>query len=78
MAAVLASRSRVEALRECMMPTLVIHGSEDPLVPVQGGIDTAEAVPNSELLIIEGMGHFIVEEVWVEIIDAIRKHASSH
>jgi len=78
MAAVLASGSRVEALRECMIPTLVIHGSEDPLVPVQGGIDTAEAIPNSELLIIEGMGHFIVEEVWADVIDAIRKHASSH
>jgi len=76
MAAVLASGSRVETLRECMIPTLVIHGSEDPLVPVQGGIDTAEAIPNSELLIIEGMGHFIMEEVWVDIIDAIGQHAN--
>jgi len=74
MAAVLASGSRVEALRKCTIPTLVIHGSEDPLVPVEAGIETAEIMPNSELLIIEGMGHFIVTEVWEDVVAAITKH----
>ena len=57
-------------------PTLVIHGSEDPLVPVEGGKDTAEAIPGAELLIIEGMGHSLPIEVWPKIVDAITKNAS--
>ena len=44
-------------LSSIRVPTLVIHGSEDPLVPVEGGKDTADSIPGAELLIIEGMGH---------------------
>jgi pimeloyl-ACP methyl ester carboxylesterase len=64
------------ALSSIRVPTLVIHGSEDPLVPVEGGKDTAEAIPGAELLIIEGMGHSIPIQVWPKIVDAITKNAS--
>jgi len=64
------------ALSSISVPTLVIHGSEDPLVPVEGGKDTAEAIPGAELLIIEGMGHSIPIEVWPKVVDAIAKIAS--
>lgn len=57
------------------MLDLVIHGDADPLVPVEGGIDSAEAVPGAELLIIEGMGHDIPPEVSSQIIEAIARHA---
>ncbi len=59
LAAVVADGSRVERLKTIRTPTLVIHGREDPLVPVEGGIDTARHVENSKLEIIEGMGHDI-------------------
>ena len=76
LAAVLASGSRREALRSINTPTLVIHGDVDPLVPVEGGKDTAESIPGAELLIIEGMGHSIPEEVAGDVITAIARHAS--
>ena len=56
-AAILASGSRVELLKTIRVPTLVVHGADDPLVPVEGGKDTAAHVPGAELKIVPGMGH---------------------
>jgi pimeloyl-ACP methyl ester carboxylesterase len=75
LAAILASGSRKEGLRSLTVPTLVIHGDADPLVPVEGGIDTANAVPGAELMIIEGMGHDIPLPVAPQVIAAIARHA---
>lgn len=74
LAAILASGSRTEALQQIDIPTLVIHGSEDPLVRPEGGYKTAEAVPNAKLLVIEGMGHNIPELVWDDVIGTIVEH----
>jgi len=71
MLAILASGSRADALRRLRVPTLVIHGSDDPLVPVAHGIETAALVPGAELLVIEGMGHDLPRAVWPRVIDAI-------
>ncbi|MEL6868847.1 MAG: alpha/beta hydrolase [Pseudomonadota bacterium] len=57
MLAIGAEKNRVPKLKELTMPALVIHGSDDRLVPPAGGVDTAEAIPNARLEIIEGMGH---------------------
>jgi len=75
MAAILASGSRREALGSLSIPTLVIHGDLDPLVSVEGGIDTAHAIPGAKLLIIKGMGHSLPPAIWSEIIEAISEHA---
>jgi pimeloyl-ACP methyl ester carboxylesterase len=75
LAAILASRSRRRALESVAVPTLVIHGDADILVPVEGGIDTAEAVPGAKLMIIEGMGHDIPVPVASRVIEAIAQHA---
>jgi pimeloyl-ACP methyl ester carboxylesterase len=75
MAAILASGSRKEALLQVSAPTLVIHGDADPLVPVEGGIDTAESIPGAKLLIIEGMGHDLPPSLASRVIDAIVEHA---
>lgn len=69
--AILASGSRVEALRSVRVPALVIHGKDDPLVPLAAGEDTAAAIPGAELLVIDGMGHDLPRAVWPRIIDAI-------
>jgi pimeloyl-ACP methyl ester carboxylesterase len=73
--AVLASSSRREALRSVGVPTLVIHGRADPLVPVECGIDTARAVPGAEPRVIDGMGHALPIALRPQIIDAIARHA---
>ncbi|MFX0135677.1 MAG: alpha/beta fold hydrolase [Candidatus Hodarchaeota archaeon] len=75
-AAVIAAGNRKPALASITAPTLVIHGTEDPLMPPDGGKDTAEAIPGAELLIIEGMGHSIPVEVWPRVLDAITENAS--
>ncbi|MCP4760745.1 MAG: alpha/beta hydrolase [archaeon] len=58
------------------VPTVVIHGSIDPLVPVEGGKDTAKSIPNAELLIIEGMGHSIPEDAVSQVVEAITINAN--
>lgn len=65
--------NRKPALANVKVPTLVIHGTEDPIMPVEGGKDTAEAIPNSELMLVEGMGHDLPKlgGAWDEITDRI-------
>jgi pimeloyl-ACP methyl ester carboxylesterase len=72
--AIISSGNRKPALARVNLPTLVIHGDSDPLVPVEYGRDTAEAVPGAELLIIEGMGHDLPRGAWRRIVDAIAAH----
>ena len=73
--AVLASGSRKERLRKVKAPTLVIHGTADPLVDPKAGQDTAVSIPGAKLMMVQGMGHAIPMAKWPEIIDAIDKHA---
>jgi pimeloyl-ACP methyl ester carboxylesterase len=71
----MSSGSRVEALREVRVPTLVIHGDLDPLLPHQGGRQIAAAVPGAELMIVEGMGHSLAPPLWSRVSDAIARLA---
>lgn len=75
--AIMASPDRTHLLRRFDIPTLVIHGDADPLVPVECGHATAKAIPNSELKILEGMGHTLPRELWDEMINAIAQLADS-
>jgi len=73
--AILAQRNRKSALASIAVPTLVIHGTGDPLLPFECGKDTAEAVPGAEFKIIDGMGHDLPHGgAWPEIINAIVRH----
>jgi pimeloyl-ACP methyl ester carboxylesterase len=74
-AAVLASGSRKEALEAIHVPTLVIHGDADPLIPVEGGIDTAESIPAAKLEIVEGLGHELPPALWPWLVERISEHA---
>lgn len=76
LAAVLASGNRNEALANVKIPTLVIHGNADPLVPVDAGKDTAKSIPDAKLLIIEGMGHSFPVEKVPQILQAILQHTA--
>ena len=74
--AILAHGNRKSRLSSINVPTLVIHGDSDPLVPVEAGKDTADAIKGAKLLIIKGMGHDFARGTWPEIIGAIHQHAS--
>ena len=73
--AILASGSRKARLAAVKAPTLVIHGTVDPLVRPEGGKDTAASIPGAKLLMIDGMGHALPIPMWPQIIDAIDQHA---
>jgi pimeloyl-ACP methyl ester carboxylesterase len=61
------SGSRIDALKSLAVPTLVIHGKTDPLIPFEHGLKTADLIPNADTLWIEGMGH-ILPEIYNDII----------
>jgi pimeloyl-ACP methyl ester carboxylesterase len=73
--AIHASGDRTEGLRGLDLPTLVVHGEDDPLVQVAGGRATAEAVPGAELLVLPGMGHNLPRELWPTIVEAVVRTA---
>jgi pimeloyl-ACP methyl ester carboxylesterase len=75
--AIAASPDRDESLRRVTTPTLVIHGSEDPILPLPHGRATAEAIPGAKLLVIEGMGHDIPPRAQKRITQAIVEHTES-
>ncbi len=72
--AIQTAPSRVRALRRVRAPTLVLHGSDDPLVPLAGGEDTAAAIPGARLRIVPGMGHFLPEALVPLLVDEIAGH----
>jgi pimeloyl-ACP methyl ester carboxylesterase len=75
MLAIIASGNRTERLGSVKIPTLVIHGTNDPLVPNEAGRATARAIGGAKLMLVEGMGHTLPRKVWPEIADAIAHHA---
>ncbi|NNL86638.1 MAG: alpha/beta hydrolase [Myxococcales bacterium] len=74
---VLAQGNRRPLLEKLDVPFLVIHGTDDPLVPQTGGEDTAAAVPGASLVLIEGMGHDLPRGAWPTLVDAISKHTEA-
>ena len=70
-AGVLASPDRRPKLRTITAPTVVIHGEDDPLVPLAGGKDTAENIPGAELIVVPGVGHEMPAPVLSQFIDGI-------
>jgi pimeloyl-ACP methyl ester carboxylesterase len=74
LAAIFASGDRTAELRGITAPTLVIHGSADPLVAPSGGRATARAIPHAELLVVRDMGHDLPRVLWPTLIDAIARH----
>jgi pimeloyl-ACP methyl ester carboxylesterase len=76
-AAVGASPSRVKALGGLMVPSLVVHGDADRLVPLDAGRATAEAIPGARLEIVEGMGHDYPPQYWDRMVELITEHAKA-
>ena len=64
LAAILAQPDRTSQLRELTMPTLVIHGLNDPLVTPSGGIALAKAIPGATFIGHSGMGHDLPHSLW--------------
>lgn len=69
------SPSREDALRSLKVPTLVVHGDADRLVPIEFGRRTAELVPGARFEVVEGMGHDYPPQHWDRMVELISGHA---
>jgi pimeloyl-ACP methyl ester carboxylesterase len=62
-------------LGEIAAPTLVIHGDDDPLFPLEHGQALAREIPGAELLVLEGVGHeYPPPRTWDVVVPAILRH----
>ena len=75
MLAIVTQPNRTVALRSLRIPAMVIHGLADKMVHVSGGRATASAVPGTELLLIEGMGHDMPAQLFDTFVEGIRRTA---
>ncbi|MDQ3059648.1 MAG: alpha/beta hydrolase [Pseudomonadota bacterium] len=74
MMAVMADSSRAQALASLAVPTLVVHGRHDPLVPFACGEDTARRIPGARLIGIDGMGHDLPPGVVALLLELLTAH----
>ncbi|MEM9056082.1 MAG: alpha/beta fold hydrolase [Pseudomonadota bacterium] len=75
LAAILVAADRSEALTALATPTLVVHGTHDPLIPAEAGRHTAEQVPGARLELIEGMGHIMPDSLCPTLASLMAGHA---
>ena len=69
--AIATAPDRAPGLRTLTIPSLVIHGENDPLIPPDNGRQTAAALPGARLMTIPAMGHNLPPRVWPEVLDAV-------
>ena len=77
LSAIVADGDRRTMLKDVRVPTLVLHGEDDPLVPVEGGRDTAASIPGAKIKTIPGWGHDLPLELVDEVAGAIAEHAKA-
>ena len=73
MAAIMQQENRRPGLERLDLRALVIHGEDDPLVPIAGGEDTHKALRGSTLMRLKGMGHDLPQQLWHKIVDGISR-----
>jgi len=76
-AAVSSSPHRKDRLKEISLPTLVIHGTEDAILPFDHGQALADGIPNAQLMVLEGVGHEIPEQMTEQITSRMIQHFNS-
>lgn len=72
--AVTAAGDRRQKLAKINVPTLIIHGAQDPVIPVRMGVDTAEHIKRAKLKVVEGMGHDLPPALLPSFVHMICKH----
>jgi pimeloyl-ACP methyl ester carboxylesterase len=72
--AILGSGSLLRYARRITTPTVVIHGSEDPMVRPRNGRNLARAIDGARFVVVDGMGHDLPEPVWRPVIEALTEN----
>jgi len=76
--AVIGDGNRADRLRQIRVPTLVIHGADDPLIPLAAGEHTAALIPGARLAVIAGMGHNLPDALAPVIVEHVRAFTAEH
>lgn len=74
MTAILATKDRIKKVKDINLPTLIIHGHNDPLIKPINGYHTNKLIKNSTLIMINDMGHLIEEEIFNQFRFSLLKH----
>jgi pimeloyl-ACP methyl ester carboxylesterase len=77
MRAILRSPPRTRDLRQVDAPTLVVHGSDDPVLPIAHAQELAAAIPHAHLVVVDGMGHAVPWGHWDVILDVVMPHLAA-
>jgi pimeloyl-ACP methyl ester carboxylesterase len=72
--AILGTGSLMRYTRSITAPTVVIHGSKDPMVRPRNGRNVARAIAGARYVVVDGMGHDLPEPVWRPIVDALTEN----
>jgi pimeloyl-ACP methyl ester carboxylesterase len=78
LAAILAEPSRVELLARIEVPTLVVHGTDDPLLPVMHGVHVAAHIRGADLRLIPGLAHRFQDAFREPLLQAVLPYLASH
>ncbi len=76
LSAVLAAPDRTPRLRGLRIPAAVVHGADDPLIGLSGGLATMRAIPGAELHVMNGMGHDLHPAYWTWLAGIIERTAA--
>ena len=72
--AILGTGSLMRYTRRISAPTVVIHGTDDPMVRPRNGRNLARAIPGARFVVVDGMGHDLPEPVWRPIVEALTEN----
>ncbi len=72
-----ATHEQAEALKRLRVPTLVIHGTDDPILPPAHGTALAETIPGARLLMLNGLGHDFPRPLLGDMTGAILSHTGA-
>jgi len=75
LSAIMAQPDRTKQLQQLRVPALVMHGLDDPLVAISGGLALAQALHHSRFVGFEGMGHDLPRELWPGFAEHIARLA---
>jgi pimeloyl-ACP methyl ester carboxylesterase len=72
--AILGTGSLIRYTRSIVAPTVVIHGSEDPMVRPRNGRNLARIIDGARYVVVDGMGHDLPEPVWRPVVEALTEN----
>jgi pimeloyl-ACP methyl ester carboxylesterase len=72
--AILGTGSLTRYTRRITAPTVVIHGSEDPMVRPRNGRNVARVIEGATYVVVDGMGHDLPEPVWRPVVEALTEN----